>query len=111
MKLAEFLAMIPTGVNKENYISAHVKQMYTEHLEDLRVLREPNHPFRADAIQNLEAIKELATEIRDGGYTINCVADGYVNLLARLDVQREIAINKVETGRPIVGRVSNFTNQ
>ena len=111
MTLAELLASIPKGVNKERFLAAEVKTMWRNHLEDLRILRDLKNPLRPDAIQNLINTQALAAEIKAGGYTINSVADGYVNLMARLDVNRELAIGKLESGAPMVSRVSTNLNR
>lgn len=92
MKLKDLIAGCPPQADLQKYVEAHIRGLYSGHLENLRLAQDKEHPFQADGIQWLEEAKELARDIIDENLTLNPVMDNQVVILARLNVPRETTI-------------------
>jgi hypothetical protein len=98
MKLSTLIAPLPQEVPRERFLQGYIKGLWDQHLENLRTAADREHPLREDALEWLEETSELAKEIIEQNITTgHHTIDNYVTLLARLDPQREVIINRTKS--------------
>jgi hypothetical protein len=95
MKLATLIGPLPPEIPREQFLRGYIKGLWEQHLQNLKTAADREHPLREDALEWLTETSELCREILEQDITTgNHVIDNFVTLLARLDPQREVIINR-----------------
>lgn len=98
--ITQLIASCPPGADLYKYLAAHLKALYLQHLEQLKVASQKDNPLATDACDWLDNAKQLALSIKGKGLTINPIIDGYVGRLAAVNVPKESALLRQMATKP-----------
>lgn len=94
MTFKQLLASCPPEADINKFLEGHIKGMYKGHLSYLRLAHDKGNPLQPDAVEWLLEAKELATAILDSNITLNHFLGNQLAILARLNVSREMIIQR-----------------